>query len=221
MQRSRILQAVCLAAFVVGAVGCHPDMWIQPKYKAQEKSEFFADHMSSRQPVTGTVPFGERKDDDAYFRGYLDGKLVREFPVPVTRELIERGQERFDIFCRHCHGAIGDGEGMIAQRGFKVEQVIATYHTERLREMPVGHFFDVITNGYGVMFPFKDRIPVEDRWAIVAYVRVLQRSQNSSVDDLPTELRILMNSSVKEDRDEFERLMADPRLQLPDEEEGH
>ncbi|MCH7945056.1 MAG: cytochrome c [Armatimonadetes bacterium] len=219
MQLSRALQAVCLAAFAAGVAGCHPDMWIQPKYKAQEKSEFFADNMSSRQPVRGTVPFGEKKDDDAYYRGYVDGKLVREFPVPVTRDLIERGQERFDIFCRHCHGAIGDGEGMIAQRGFKVEQTIATYHTDRLREMPVGHFFDVITNGYGVMFPFKDRIPVEDRWAIVAYVRVLQRSQNASAADLPTELKRLMNSSDSDMRDEFERLMDDPASQLPDEED--
>ena len=204
MTRSRVLQAVCLGAFVVGVAGCHPDMWIQPKYKAQEKSTFFADNMSSRQPVTGTVPFGEKKDDDALYRGYVDGKLVREFPISVTRELIERGQERFDIFCRHCHGAIGDGEGMIAMRGFKVEQVVATYHTDRLREMPVGHFFDVITNGYGVMFPFKDRIPVEDRWAIVAYVRVLQRSQNASIDDVPFDLRDQMDDPASQLHDDDE-----------------
>jgi len=204
MVRSRVLQALCLAVFAAGIVGCHPDMWSQPKFKAQEKNSFFADNMSSRQPVKGTVPFGEKKDDDALYRGYVDGKLVREFPVTVTRELIERGRERFNIFCRHCHGAIGDGEGMIAQRGFKVEQTIATYHTERLREMPVGHFFDVITNGYGVMFPFKDRITVEDRWAIVAYVRVLQRSQNATLADVPFGRRDSMDDPASQLHDDDE-----------------
>ncbi len=184
---NRTIRFACYAVFALAVTGCHWDMWQQPKYKAQEKSTFFADESSSRLPVKGTVPFGQEKQDPAYYRGYVAGKLIEQMPVEVTAELIERGQERFMVFCRHCHGAIGDGEGMIAQRGYKVERPVATYHTERLRNMPVGHFFDVITNGYGAMFPFSDRISVDDRWAIVAYIRVLQRSQNAKLSDVPTE----------------------------------
>ena len=200
MKKTRTLQLVCAGVFVLGIVGCHPDMWIQPKYKAQEKSEFFSDHMSSRLPVDGTVPFEERKDDDAFYRGYVDGQLIEEFPesVQITRKMIERGQERFEIFCRHCHGVIGDGTGMISQRGYNIERPVASYHSERLIEMPVGHFFDVITNGYSAMFPFKDRITVEDRWAIVAYIRVLQRSQNATLEDVPTDLLPQLDKTIEE-----------------------
>ena len=183
------LRLACYGLFFAAVVGCHPDMWTQPKYKAQEKSSFFADNSSSRLPVKGTVEFGKVKDDEALYRGYVDGRLIEQMPVPVTAELIARGQERFNIFCRHCHGAAGDGEGMIAKRGYKVERPVASYHTDRLREMPVGHFFDVITNGYGAMFPFSDRIPVEDRWAIVSYIRVLQRSQNAKATDVPADMQ--------------------------------
>ena len=107
-----------------------------------------------------------------------------------------RGQERFEAFCKHCHGMQGDGQGMIAQRGYNVERTVATYHTDRLREMPVGHFFDVITNGYGAMFPFSDRIPVEDRWAIVAYIRVLQRAENGRLADVPAEKREELDKTI-------------------------
>jgi len=196
MKRWMRFSLYAVLAFAI--FGCHPDMWQQPKYKAQEGTDFFADGTSSRLPVKGTVPFGEIKDNDAYYRGYVDGKLVEQMPVALTRELIERGQERFMVFCRHCHGASGDGEGMIAQRGYKVERPVATYHTDRLREMPVGHFFDVITNGYGAMFPFSDRISVEDRWAIVAYIRVLQRSQNATLADVPEEHREDMGLTMDE-----------------------
>lgn len=188
MKIGRILRLVCYALFAVAVVGCHPDMWQQPKFKAQDESTFFSDHNSSRLAVKGTVPFGQPLVDSALERGYLDGKLVRDIPVPVTMEMIDRGQERFDVFCSHCHGAIGDGTGMISQRGYNIERPVATYHSDRLREMPSGHFFDVITNGYGAMFPLSDRIPVEDRWAIVAYIRVLQRSQNATIQDVPQDL---------------------------------
>lgn len=185
----RFFQFACYGVFALAVVGCHPDMWKQPSVKAQEKSEFFGDSSASRLPVEGTVAFGEVRGDDATYRGYVNGRLVEQIPVRVTAELIKRGQERFNVFCRHCHGAIGDGEGMISQRGYKVERPVASYHTDRLRQMPAGHFFDVITNGYGAMFPFSDRIPVEDRWAIVSYIRVLQRSQNATLADVPAELR--------------------------------
>lgn len=206
MNKSRVLQLVCAGLFVLALTGCHPDMWIQPKYKAQEKTEFFSDHMSSRLPVEGTVPFGERKDDEAFYRGYVNGSLVTEFPVTVDRKMVERGQERFDIFCRHCHGAVGDGTGMISERGFNVEQKIASYHTERLREMPVGHFFDVMTNGYGVMFPFADRISVEDRWAIASYIRVLQKSQFATEEEVPDDMVHDLDKSLEEIVEHMEEL---------------
>ena len=198
MKKSKLLQIACGAVFLLAVAGCHPDMWVQPKYKAQEKTDVWTDHMSSRLPVDGTVPFGERKEDDAYFRGYVNGELIDYFPVEVDRKMIERGQERFEVFCRHCHGALGDGTGMISQRGFNVKRPIASYHTDRLKEMPVGHFFDVMTNGYGAMFPFKDRIPVEDRWAIVAYIKVLQKSQDATIDEVPNHLVPEMDKTMDE-----------------------
>lgn len=168
--------------------GCHNDMWVQPKVKAQQGDVFFASQglspSGSRKPVAGTVAFEKARTDTAYYTGYVDGRLVKEFPIPVTKELIARGRERFEIFCSHCHGQTGDGTGMIAQRGFTLARPVATYHTDRLREMPVGHIFDVITNGYGTMYPFAGRIKPQDRWAIAAYIRALQLSQNATSANL-------------------------------------
>ncbi|MBX3111067.1 MAG: cytochrome c [Fimbriimonadaceae bacterium] len=164
--------------------GCHIDMWQQPKAKSQSSSDFFADAQSSRKPVDGTVSFDGAKADSAFFTGFENGQLVKEFPVPVTEELIRRGQDRFMAFCSHCHGAIGDGKGMIAQRGYNISRPVANYHTDRLRAMPVGHFFDVMTNGYGAMYPMAARIKPADRWAIVSYIRTLQFSQHAAVGDL-------------------------------------
>ncbi|MCU0316880.1 MAG: cytochrome c [Fimbriimonadaceae bacterium] len=180
--------SLALAATTI-LTGCHTDMWVQPKVKSQEKSKFFADGKNTRMPVEGTVPVGGAKLDDAYYTGYVDGKLVKEFPVPVTKELIRRGQERYRIFCTHCHGEIGDGKGMIAQRGFTLAQPVGNYHTDRLREMPIGHFYDVINRGYGTMYPFGARIKPEDRWAIAAYIRVLQFSQHAPLEDLDQPVR--------------------------------
>lgn len=198
MKRQTFVHLLCYGTFAFAVIGCHPDMWQQPKYKAQDKATFFSDHSSSRQPVKGTVVFDSPKPSEAITRGYVNGKLVEQFPIPVTAELIERGQERFAVFCRHCHGAIGDGTGMISQRGFKAERPVASYHTDRLRKMPIGHFFDVMTNGYGAMFPFSDRIPVEDRWAIASYIRVLQKSQYALINEVPVELRPLMNNPASQ-----------------------
>jgi len=169
--------------------GCHIDMWQQPKAKSQELSDFFSDGQNSRKPVAGTVPFQGAKADAAFFTGYENGQLVKEFPVPVTEELIRRGQDRFMAFCSHCHGAIGDGKGMIAQRGYNIARPVATYHTDRLRAMPVGHFFDVMTNGYGTMYPMAARIKPADRWAIASYIRTLQFSQFAKAGDLDDTLK--------------------------------
>lgn len=177
---------LALAASVLVAAGCHRDMWQQPRVESQSVNPFFqSDRAGSRWEPEGTVAYGDAKLDTAFHTGYDDnGRLVREFPVAVTREMLERGQERYTVFCTPCHGQVGDGKGMIAQRGFEASIPVASYHDDRLRDMPIGHFFDVITNGTGAMYPFAARIPVEDRWAITAYIKVLQKSQNVNYDDL-------------------------------------
>lgn len=171
------------------AAGCHQDMWNQPTAKPQSKSDMmFSDKQNSRPPVAGTVAYNTPKTDKRFYTGYDDqGKLIKEFPVAVNEELVKRGQERFRIFCTPCHSELGDGKGFIAQRGFTLARPVGNYHSQRLRDMPVGHFFDVITNGYGTMYPFRARIKPYDRWAIVSYIRVLQESQYVSVDDIPAE----------------------------------
>lgn len=165
--------------------GCHTDMWVQPRTKTYDRSTFYADGRSARVPVAGTVAQGQLKADDAFTTGFVAGKLVTELPVPLTKALLERGRERFTIFCSPCHGQLGDGNGMIAQRGFNLRKKPASYHTDRLRKMPIGHFFDVISSGYGVMYSYAARVKPEDRWAIAAYIRALQASQDSSVKVVP------------------------------------
>lgn len=154
----------------------------QPRYEALESSDFFADRQIARQPVPGTVARGQLHDDDALYTGKLDGKPVAEFPVEIDRALLQRGQERFNIYCSMCHGYTGRGDGMIVQRGFKQPP---SFHIERLHNVPPGHFFDVITNGIGFMPRHGPQIPTPDRWAIAAYIRVLQISQNATLDDVP------------------------------------
>jgi mono/diheme cytochrome c family protein len=166
--------------------GCHTDMWLMPRADIQGKSTFFADGMDSRPKVPGTVAIGKNLDDPSY----SNGKVGREFTpqVPATRaqqelglknyeELVKTGRELYDALCSPCHGRLGDGQGMIAQRGFAVSREVSTYHTERLRKMPDGYIFDVISNGYGAMYPMKAKMSVPERWAIVTYVRALQRAQ--------------------------------------------
>lgn len=188
MRRASALRnAAAAGGALLVLAGCHTDMWVQPRTKALDKSTFYADGRSARDPVAGTVAQGHLKVDDAASTGFVNGKLVTELPVPLTKALIERGKERFTIYCSPCHGQLGDGNGMIAQRGFNLRKKPASYHTERLRNMPIGHFFDVITNGYGVMFSYAARVKPEDRWAIAAYIRVLQASQNAKADESPAQ----------------------------------
>ena len=154
----------------------------QPKFKPLQPSSFFSDGRSARTPPVDTVARGDLRTDDALYTGKVNGKDVTEFPFPVTTEVLARGHERYDIFCSVCHSRVGDGQGMIVKRGFPQPP---SYHIDRLRNAPVGHFFDVMTNGYGRMFSYAERIPVKDRWAIIAYIRALQLSQNASISDLP------------------------------------
>lgn len=205
MVRGRAAKSVLLvSSAALFLAGCHTDMWVQPHLRAQTFSEFgnFSDHATSRPVVFGTVARGEQDDDPGYDTGRANGKLIDQIPVATAiahepkflhinnfKDFLERGKERFTIYCTPCHGQLGDGQGMIATRGLALKRQPATYHTDRLRKMPVGHFFDVITNGYGVMFSYAARVEKPDRWAIAAYIRVLQMSQNMRASDLPADQR--------------------------------
>ncbi|HEX4129266.1 MAG TPA: cytochrome c [Pirellulales bacterium] len=179
--RSRREPSTVLALALSLLAGCHHDMQDQPRYEPLEHSALFADGRSSRPLVPGTIPRGHLEVDQAYFAGREDGSLVDKLPVELTPALLERGQERYNIYCSPCHARTGDGNGMIVQRGYRRPP---SYHTDRLRGMPVGHFFDVITRGFGMMPSYARQVPVEDRWAIVAYIRALQWSQYAVVDEL-------------------------------------
>ncbi len=165
----------------------NPNMDHQPKYLPQSEGHFFTDGMTMRKPVAGTVARGELYEDNAFWRGRDEiDSVVAKIPIPITVQLIERGQQRFNIYCSPCHGRTGDGRGIVVQRGLIPPP---SFHDDRLRKVGDGHIFDVITNGIRNMPSYKAQIPAEDRWAIVAYFRVLQRSQNATLEDVPLELR--------------------------------
>jgi mono/diheme cytochrome c family protein len=169
-----------LLGLALSLAACGPNMQDQPKYGPGERSDFFADGQALRPQPSDTVARGQAQTDPYAATGLVDGTPVAAFPAPVTREMIERGQERYDIYCSVCHGLTGYGDGMIVQRGFPNPP---SFHTDRLRDAPVGHFYDVITNGYGVMYSNASRVAPDDRWAIVAYIRALQLSQNARPED--------------------------------------
>ena len=164
---------------------CRQDMYDQPRYDPLEPSQIFADRTSARHPPKGTVPRGDPRADRAFWSGVDQaGAFVTEPVTSVSREQLERGRERYGVYCTPCHGFTGDGNGMIVQRGFKRP---ASFHTDRLRAQPIGYFVDVMTNGFGVMPSYADRTPASDRWAIAMYIGALQLSQSASVADLPPE----------------------------------
>jgi mono/diheme cytochrome c family protein len=176
--------AIALAALSLAA--CRQDMHDQPKLEPYEASTFFADGMASRQPVAGTVARGQLNEDAVFFTGKQgENAFVAELPVAVDRALLLRGRERYEIYCGACHGRLGDGQGMVARRGFKQPP---SFHSERLVQQPVGYYFDVMTRGFGVMPPY-NHVPAADRWAIAAYLRVLQQSQRMHLAELPAEDR--------------------------------
>jgi hypothetical protein len=170
------------------AAGCDRlDMVTQPKYgRPYEESSFFADGQSSRPLVFGTVARGQLRVDRAFYEGKSGDLLIDTIPLKVDRAALERGRERYNIYCSPCHNTTGDGRGMIVLRGFSPPP---SFHEPRLRDAPAGHFFHVITHGYGAMYSYASRVTPEDRWKVVAYVRALQLSQDARLDDVPPEQR--------------------------------
>ncbi len=182
-----------MAGLCLAGSGCRRDMQDQPKMKPFRGSTFFTDGLSGRQPIEGTVPRGFLRTDTEYFTGKKSVSSVQSavaqpsptnafaddvdtFPFPITKETVQRGRERYEIFCSVCHGLTGNGDGMVVRRGFRRA---ASFNDDRLRQAPVGHFFDAITNGWGAMPSYSSQIPVQDRWAIIAYIRALQLSQQN------------------------------------------
>ncbi len=172
------LCVLCLAA----ASACRQDMHDQPRAEPFEESDFFGDRRSVRPAVAGTIARGHLRLDEHFYTGKIDGALATTFPTAVTIEMLKRGQERYDIYCAPCHSKTGDGLGMIVQRGMKQPE---SFHSQRLLDVEVGHYFDVVTNGFGNMYSYEERIDPADRWAIAAYVRALQMSQGANLAELP------------------------------------
>jgi mono/diheme cytochrome c family protein len=166
--------------------GCRDDMHNQPRYKPLAASEFFADRRSERPEIEGTVARGHLKIDSARYTGKFNGEDIDQFPIPITRADIERGRERFNIYCTPCHGRLGDGNGMVVLRGYRQA---ASYYSDKLMKAPVGHFFDVMTNGFGAMPSYASRVQPDDRWRIVAYIRALQLSESAKLTDVPPDQR--------------------------------
>ena len=186
-QRTAMLLAVVLLL-----AGCGRNMVDQPNLRPLQGSEFFADGAGMRPPVEGTVSRREGAVDPVFLTGQDANGLVTELPVALTLELLQRGQERYDIFCAACHGHTGAGDGMIVSRGFPAP---TSFHDQRLLDASVGYYFSAMTNGFGRMYSYASRVPAEDRWAIAGYVKALQLSQNARLDDVPATVLLELESS--------------------------
>ncbi|HEY3762332.1 MAG TPA: cytochrome c [Verrucomicrobiae bacterium] len=173
---------LALGIVLLLSVGCRRDMFEQPKSNPLDHSDLYSDGMDSRPIPPHTVPY-EANQNEAFSTGMIGTNLVTEFPIQITRAVLERGQQRYEVNCVPCHGETGEGNGIVVQRGFPAPP---SYHIDRLRNARVGHFFDVMTHGYGAMFSFASRVTPEDRWAIAAYIRALQLSEHASLSDVPT-----------------------------------
>jgi len=172
-------QLIALAVLAAGFAGCERnDMMNQPRHEPMEESKFFADGQSSRPIMPGTIARGQLVANNMRFAGLPEGPTPDAFPFEITKADLERGRQRYEIYCSVCHGATGDADGMIVRRGFVKPP---SYHEQRLKDAPVGHVYDVITNGFGAMYSYNDRIFPEDRWRIAAYVKVLQLAQDKAV----------------------------------------
>ncbi len=175
---------VMLCGVVVFAAGCRQDMHNTPRFEAYEATDQGAG--VARIPPAGTVARGLLREDEALYTGKVNGQTIEAVPFSISHADLKRGQERYTIYCTPCHGQLGDGNGMVVQRGLRQA---ASYHQDRLRQERIGYFFDVITNGFGAMQGYAEQVPVRDRWLIAAYIRALQYSQNASVTDVPQDRR--------------------------------
>jgi mono/diheme cytochrome c family protein len=175
------IRLIVTMAALAALAGCQQQMAVQPRYQPLSASDYFADGQTARQPVDGTLAQGRAELDPLYV-----AKDDTTFPLPLTADLVARGQQRYNIFCTPCHGLTGDGDGYITTRGFRRPP---TFHSDRLRAAPVGNYFDVITNGFGAMYDYSAQISPRDRWAIIAYIRALQLSQNVPASQLTPDER--------------------------------
>ncbi len=179
--RNSISILVVFLAFL-GGNACRQDMQDQPKYRSFAPSKFYASGRSARPIPAGTVARDELNDDDSFHTGEANGVFLDIIPMPVDLQVLQRGRDRYNIYCMPCHGMLGYGDGMVARRGLRAP---ANFHTDRLRQVPPGYVYRVITNGYGGMGDLRDQIPVRDRWTIVAYLRALQLSRDATIADVP------------------------------------
>jgi hypothetical protein len=189
------IAAVCAFATAGLLAGCRQDMHNQPKFIPQRGTDFYADGRSARPQVENTVARGQLHEDAYFYTGMQDGKEGNVMPFPVTMQVLQRGQERFNIYCTPCHSRVGNGAGMIVQRGYRPA---GNFHTQRLLTAPLGHFFYVMTNGYGAMPDYAAQVAPQDRWAIVAYIKALQLSQNAKQSDAAPGAQILPLSDIAE-----------------------
>jgi mono/diheme cytochrome c family protein len=182
LRHGRLGRLLGASALLLTVAACRQDMHDQPKYRGLRSSNFFVDGQSARPIVANTVARGHLNEDALLMTGKEGQDDATVFPFPVTEQVMARGRERFDIYCSPCHGRTGNGDGMVVRRGYRRPPA---YNEERLRNAPIGHFYDVITNGFGAMPDYQTQIPVEDRWAIVAYVKALQLSSWAPLTDVP------------------------------------
>jgi mono/diheme cytochrome c family protein len=186
LKKRHSLRLCVFASIFLVAAACRQDMQNQPKYKPYGPSTFFADQRSERTPVEGTIARGFLREDELLETGKLNGQDAAVYPFPIDDAVMERGRGRFNIYCSPCHSRTGDGNGMVVQRGYRRPPSL---HIQRLLDAPPGHFFDVITNGFGAMPDYASQIRVADRWAIAAYIRALQLSQHAPIADLSPDSR--------------------------------
>jgi len=180
---STALALAALSALLALTSACRLDMHVQPRQNPLSRSDFFTDQRSERPPVEGTVARGQLHEDTYFYTGKTGNNPGDYMPFPVTKEVLERGRERYNIYCSPCHSLVGDGNGFVPSRGFARKP--PSYHIPRLQKAPLGYFYDVITNGFGIMPDYASQIPPDDRWKIVAYIRALQLSQNATRADVP------------------------------------
>src|SRR6185437_3395628 len=191
----RLAMAAATTLLLFAGIGCRQDMHDEPKFFPQRGTDFYADGRSVRPQVANTVARNQLHADTYFYTGFVDGKEGNGLPFPVTMKVLERGQERYNIYCTPCHSRVGNGMGMIVDRGYAHA---GDYHTARLETAPLGHFFNVISNGYGAMPDYSAQIAPVDRWAIVAYIKALQLSQKATQADVPAGSHVEPLSSIAE-----------------------